>query len=98
MRSELACGHARAGSGAILVTVQAADLAVAEPVEHQRQQLAGGGDAADVAASAFRDALVVLSDDGPPWKREIASTAAQRTSAEPCFVIGPRWTFVSDSR
>src|SRR3954447_20581756 len=36
LRSELACGHVRAGSGVILA-VEAADLAVAEPVEDQRQ-------------------------------------------------------------
>src|SRR5215211_7339048 len=33
-----------------------------------------------------------------PGNRCTASTAAQRTSLEPCLVMGPRRTVVSDSR
>ncbi len=34
----------------------------------------------------------------PPWWRATASMAAQRTSLEPCLVMRPRATLVSDSR
>jgi hypothetical protein len=46
------------------VSVQAADPAVAQPVEHQFGELAGGGDHADVAATAGGDPVADLPEPG----------------------------------
>ena len=93
-------GSARPAHAAAAVRAggQAADVAVAQPVEHQRGQLAGGGDDADVAAAALADPVADAARGGcAPGTRCTASTAAQRTSREPCLVIRPRCTVVSDS-
>ena len=43
---------------------QAADVVIAQAVEHQRDQLPGGGDDADVAAAAFADPVAGLPEAG----------------------------------
>ncbi len=60
---------------------QAADLTVTYPVEHQGEELAGGGDPSDVGATTFSDPLVAVPnrspappphhgfDRGPPYQR-----------------------------
>ena len=73
-------------------------MVIAQPVEHQRDQLPGGGHDADVAAAALRRPGRGSARGGCAGRtRCTASTAAQRTSREPCLVIRPRCTVVSDS-
>ena len=89
-------GCVRAGSPGV---GQAADLSVAQADEHQGEELASGGHAGDVAVVApLGNAVVVGLRNEPPRWRLTASMAAQRTRRDPCFVIGPRRTVVSDSR
>ena len=76
---------------------QAADVAVTQPVEHQ------------LISSRAAATTPMLRPRRSPTRSRIcpsrvcagtrctASTAAQRTSREPCFVIRPRCTVVSDS-
>ena len=71
---------------------EAADLAVAQPVVDERQQLAGGGDAADVATAAGADAVLIEAILESRTAPETASTEAQRNSREPCLLIRPRAT------
>jgi hypothetical protein len=77
---------------------QAAQVVIAQAVEHQSDQLAGGGHHADVAAAPFADPVAGLSEPGPAETRCTASTAAQRTSVErPCSFIAsdPRTWFLA---
>ena len=64
------------------VWVERTDVSVAQPVVDQREQFAGRGDLGDVFAAASCETVFV----------------AQRTNLEPCLVICPRCTTVSDSR
>jgi hypothetical protein len=78
---------------------QAADLSVAQTVVDEGEGL---------RAAATRPMLRLLRRSAmrcdaawrnvPPRLLLMASSAAQRTSFEPCFVIDPRLTVVSDSR
>ena len=64
------------------------------------EQLAGLGDLGDVArldAAAGDDGVPGLVDRVPAGVRWTASTSAQRSTGEPCLVIRPRITVVSDS-
>jgi hypothetical protein len=66
-------GHAvpelPAGRGPISCGLgEAADLAVAQPVVDQRQQLSGGGDTADVAAPAGADTCFDRGDLGVAYR------------------------------
>src|SRR4029453_1316986 len=74
------------------------DLPVAQAVVNQGEQSAGGGDHADVRARAVMIRARSAPSLVPGRVRWQASIAAHRTSFEPCFVIGPRCTVVSDSR
>ena len=78
-------------------TQQCADVAVAQRVVHVVELVPGGGDVADVAAAAVADPVAELPDAGGAGRICTDSTAAQRTSREPCLVIRPRCTWVSDS-
>ena len=79
-------------------TVERADVAVARLVVDQCEQFAGRGDLGDVLAAASFDALFVGRDLGRVGWRCTASIAAQQTAFEPCLVMCPRCTTVSDSR
>ena len=48
----------------VVVSVETADLAVAQAVVDEREEMTGGGDAADVAAAAVTDAGLDRSDRG----------------------------------
>ena len=79
---------------------QGPDLPVAHRVEDVGEQLAGRGDLGDGAclgAAAGDDGLPGPADRGAGRVRWTASTSAQRSAGEPCLVIRPRITVVSDS-
>ena len=73
-------------------------MVIAQPVEDKLELFSGGGHRADVAVAA---ALSHLFADGTIWllfgRTFTDSIAAHRTSREPCLVIRPRCTVVSDS-
>jgi hypothetical protein len=77
--------------------VQAADVPVAQPVEDEFDEFPAAATLPMLVPrrwaiwSRTRPRRVCLS------VRWMASTAAQRTSREPCLVIRPRCTVVSDS-
>ncbi len=76
---------------------QAAQVVIPQPVEHQRDQLSGGGTTPMLRPRRSPIRSRVCPRRVWPGTRCTASTAAQRTSREPCFVIRPRCTVVSDS-
>src|SRR5437879_1992194 len=55
-------GCVRSGSPCLAVAGEAADLAVAQPVVDEGEELTSRGDPGDVLPPAFRDAVVVLLD------------------------------------
>ena len=77
--------------------VQCADVVVAQRVEDVLQLAAGRGDHPDVAAAAGGDPVPDARPGVVLGRICTDSTAAQRTSREPCLVIRPRCTWVSDS-
>ncbi len=77
---------------------QRADLAVAQAVVDQGEQSAGGRDHADVAAPRGDDPGPIDGQFGARAGALAGLDRRQRTSFEPCFVIGPPCTLVSDSR
>ena len=100
-RSRAARGRA-CSSGLVLRAggVQCPDVPVAHRVEDVGEQLAGRGDLGDGAclgAAAGDDGLPGPADRGAGRVRWTASTSAQRSAGEPCLVIRPRITVVSDS-
>ena len=66
---------------------QAADVAVAQAVVDEGEKFAGGGDPADGSAAPVGDSMVSTATGVAPRWRPTASTAAQRTSREPCLVM-----------
>ena len=93
VRACASCAPARAG--------ERPDLPVAHGVEDAGEQLAGRGGLGDVArlvAAAGDDVVLALARRVPAGWCWIASTSAQRSSGEPCLVMWPRVTLVSDSR
>jgi len=78
--------------------VEVADVTVTQPVEHRHQKSAGCSDSGNSSSPCLHDPAIGALDRWPPWKRATASTAAQRASDDPCFVIDPLFTVSSDSR
>jgi len=70
--------------------VESTDVVVTQPVDDEGEQFAGGGHDADVADAASSDPIPEFARAGCGPTLCTASTAAQRTSREPCFVIRPR--------
>ncbi len=77
--------------------VQGADVVVAQRVVDELDLFAGRGHGADVLPTPVGDLGLVGADHGVGPIRLTDSTAAHRTSREPCLVIRPRCTWVSDS-
>jgi hypothetical protein len=77
--------------------VEGAEVVVAQRVEDELDLFAGRRDGADVLPTPVRDLLLVRPDDRRRAEALTDLTAAQRTSRDPCLVIRPRWTWVSDS-
>ena len=94
---ERAPGLVRAASRGGL-SVEAADVSVTQAVVDEGEQIAGGGDLADALAAAIGDPLAVDAQLGIHGQLLDCVDAAQRTSREPCLVMWPRCTVVSDSR
>ena len=77
---------------------EAADLAVAQAVEHEREEFARHRGAGLELGPAGGDGIKVGPQLGATRRPETASMAAHRTNLEPALVMGPRITLVSDSR
>ena len=91
-------GCVRSGSSCPRSLFKAADLAVAQTVVDEGEELACCRHPGDGHAPAIGDAMVVGLDLRPAAELDTASTAAQRASFEPCLVTRPRRTLASDSR
>ena len=91
-------GHVRARSRRLpAARVEGTDVPVAQAVVDEGEQRAGHRDGGDVPGPGVRRYRRGSGRATRP-RRGLASTAAHRTSVEPCLVIGPRCTVVSDSR
>ena len=78
---------------------QATDLAVAQAVVAEGEDLAGDGDLGDLAAAAFGDAFEVSRSGPPPWLAFwAASTSAQRSGREPSPEMWPSRALASELR
>jgi hypothetical protein len=78
--------------------LESADASVTQAIEDVGEQLAGHRDGGDVAASPFGDLRTGSSEPVGVAGTLSSLHRCRRTSVEPCLVIGPRRTTVSDSR
>ena len=73
-------------------------MVVAQSVEDELELFSGGGDSADVAVAAAMGHPFADGTDAAGVRQDFTdSIAARRTRREPCLVIRPRCTVVSDS-